>query len=105
MKYLVLGGCGIQGRTVVHDLASDPEVSEVICADLRFDELSKIAPFTNMEKIRTAPVDAKDVSALAALFAQSDMVIDLLPKIYTVCQSGGHQGKGQYRQHQLRLSS
>ncbi len=83
MKYLVLGGCGIQGRTVVNDLASDPEVSEVICADLRFDELSKIAPFTNMEKIRTAPVDAKDVSALAALFAQSDMVIDLLPKDFT----------------------
>ena len=83
MKYLVLGGCGIQGRTVVHDLASDPEVSEVICADLRFDELSQIAPFTNMEKVRTAPVDAKDVNALATLFAQSDMVIDLLPKDFT----------------------
>jgi saccharopine dehydrogenase-like NADP-dependent oxidoreductase len=80
MKFLVLGGCGIQGRTVLHDLASDKEVSEVICADIRFDELSKIAKFTNMDKIRMAPVDAKDVTALAKLFKESDVVIDFLPQ-------------------------
>ncbi len=33
MKVLVLGGCGIQGRTALHDLASDDQVTEVICAD------------------------------------------------------------------------
>lgn len=83
MKFLVLGGCGIQGRTVLHDLASDKEVSEVICADIRFDELSKIAEFTNMDKIRTATVDAKDVTALTKLFKESDVVVDLLPKDFT----------------------
>jgi len=83
MKALVLGGCGIQGRTVLHDLAIDENVDEVICADIQFDELSQIADFTNMDKIRTAAVNAKDVSALTNLFKQSDVVIDLLPKEFT----------------------
>ena len=34
MNVLILGGCGIQGRTAVYDLARDPEVEQVICADL-----------------------------------------------------------------------
>ncbi len=80
MKFLVLGGCGIQGRTVLHDLASDKNVDKVICADIQFDELSKIADFTNMDKIETITVDAKDVNALTDLFKQCDVVIDLLPK-------------------------
>ena len=80
MKFLVLGGCGIQGRTVLHDLASDKEVSEIICADIRFEELSKIKDFTDMSKIRNAPVDAKEQKALIPLCKQVDVVIDLLPK-------------------------
>ncbi len=80
MKFLVLGGCGIQGRTVLHDLASDNEVSEIVCADIRFDELSKIENFTDMSKIRTVTVDAQDSSALVNLYKKVDMVIDLLPR-------------------------
>ena len=80
MKFLVLGGCGIQGRTVLHDLASDKEVSEIICADMLFEELSKIKNFTDMSRIRTATVDANDKNALISLYKQVDVVIDLLPK-------------------------
>ena len=80
MKVLVLGGCGIQGRTVLYDLASDQTVSHIICADLQFDELSKIEAFTNMEKITTARIDAEDKSALLNLYEKVDVVIDLLPK-------------------------
>jgi saccharopine dehydrogenase-like NADP-dependent oxidoreductase len=47
VKVLVLGGCGIQGRTALYDLASDQNVSHIICADLQFDELSKIEPFVH----------------------------------------------------------
>ncbi len=83
MKIIVLGGSGIQGRTVLHDLASDPDVSEIICADIQFEALSKIAEFTNMEKIRTVPMNAEDVPALAKLFKGADVVIDLLPKDFT----------------------
>ncbi|MBU1696594.1 MAG: saccharopine dehydrogenase NADP-binding domain-containing protein [Proteobacteria bacterium] len=80
MKILVLGGCGIQGRTALYDLASDVAVSEIICADIRFDELSKIKDFTDMEKITTAKIDAQNKSDLFDLYRKVDVVIDLLPK-------------------------
>ncbi len=80
MKILVLGGCGIQGRTALHDLASDDGVTEIICADIQFDELSKITDFTNMEKITQVRVDAENRADLLTLYKQVDVVIDLLPK-------------------------
>ncbi len=80
MKILVLGGCGIQGRTALYDLALDPEIGEIICADIRFDDLNKIAPFTSMDKIRPVKLDANDKVVMAKLFNRVDIVIDLLPK-------------------------
>jgi len=80
MKVLVLGGCGIQGRTAVHDLASDDRVAEVICADAQFDALSRIKSFTPMEKITLKPIDAKNAADLVAAMKQADVTIDLLPK-------------------------
>ncbi|MEE4363241.1 MAG: saccharopine dehydrogenase C-terminal domain-containing protein [Desulfotignum sp.] len=80
MKILVLGGCGIQGRTALYDLTSDDQVSEIICADAQFDQLSKIKPFTDMEKITTVTIDAKNAADLLRVIKQADVVIDLLPK-------------------------
>ena len=80
MKILVLGGCGVQGRTALYDLASDPDISEIICADIQFDELSKIEDFTDMGKITTAKIDAQNKSDLLGLYRKVDLVIDLLPK-------------------------
>ena len=80
MKILVLGGCGVQGRTALYDLASDPDISEIICADIQFDELSKIKDFTDMEKITIAKIDAQNKSELFDLYRKVDVVIDLLPK-------------------------
>ena len=79
MKILVLGGCGIQGRTALYDLASDQNISHIICADIRFDELEKIKHFTDMSKISTVNVDARNKEALVALYRKVDVVIDLLP--------------------------
>jgi len=80
MKILVLGGCGIQGRTALYDLSLDADVSEIICADIRFDDLSKIKNFTDMNKITTARIDAQNKSDLLDLYQKVDVVIDLLPK-------------------------
>jgi len=80
MKILVLGGCGVQGRTALCDLASDPQVSQIICGDVRFDELSNISSFTDMSKITTAVVDAHNPSDLQTLYKKVDAVIDLLPR-------------------------
>lgn len=80
MKILVLGGCGTQGRTAMYDLALDPNISQIICADIRFDELEKIRPFTDMSKISTVNIDARNKEELVELFRKVDVVIDLLPK-------------------------
>lgn len=80
MKILVLGGCGIQGRTALYDLADDKDIKKVICADITFDKLSEISDFTDMEKITTARIDAENRSDLLDLFNQVDVVIDLLPR-------------------------
>lgn len=80
MKILILGGCGIQGRTAVYDLARDPEVQEILCADLNFAPLDAIRPFTPMEKIRTEILDARQKENLIRLYSEVDIVIDLLPK-------------------------
>jgi saccharopine dehydrogenase-like NADP-dependent oxidoreductase len=80
MKILVLGGCGIQGRSALCDLASDNQVTEVFCADINFDALSKIKKFTDMDKIKKVAIDAKNKKDLITLYKKVDVVIDLLPK-------------------------
>ncbi len=80
MKFLVLGGCGAQGRTALYDLASDKNIEHIICADIRFDELEKIRSFTDMGKISTATMDAQNKESLIDLYKKVDVVIDLLPK-------------------------
>ena len=79
MKVLVLGGGGTQGRTALYDLASDPQIEEIICGDTCFDELSRISAFTDMAKITTAKLDAGNARELSALFRKVDVAIDLLP--------------------------
>lgn len=82
MKILVLGGCGVQGRTAVYDLASDPLVSHIICADVDFDEWVKIAPYIDGHKVTCKKVDARNKETLVDLYQQVDVVIDLLPKAF-----------------------
>jgi len=79
MKILVLGGCGIQGRTAVYDLSLDKNVNQIICADIGFDNLKKIEKFADMSKITTLTLNALDKEALVAAFKKADVVIDLLP--------------------------
>ena len=79
MKILILGGCGIQGRTAIADLAADENVDRIICADIQFDSLESITSFVDMEKIDRVEMDAGNLSALTQLFTQADVVIDLLP--------------------------
>ncbi len=80
MKVLVLGGCGTQGRTALYDLSLDKNVSQIICADMVFDNLEKIEKFADMSKISTLTLNALDKKALVAAFQKVDVVIDLFPK-------------------------
>ena len=80
MKVLVLGGAGLQGRAVLHDLSRSPDVKEVVCADLQFDALSDFKRFLDMKKIKLQKLDVSDKSALRAIFKDGvDVVIVMLP--------------------------
>ena len=94
MKIVVLGGSGIQGRTAMADLAKDPDVEKILCADLTFDTLDQIRSFTDMSKIVTTPVEASRADDLVNLFRQADVVIDLLPKQFLekICRAAMESG-------------
>lgn len=94
MRVLVLGGCGIQGRAAVFDLAQRADVQEVICADATFEAMDEISAVVDMAKVRTASLDANSPETLDRLFRQADVAIDLLPRQFmeTVCQSAIRTG-------------
>ncbi len=89
MRILVLGGCGIQGRTAISDLARSEDVKEVICADAKLDALDLIKDLPGMSKVQPEVLNAADPDNLADLFSRADVAIDLLPRHYTpqVCQA------------------
>jgi lysine 6-dehydrogenase len=94
LRVLVLGGCGIQGRAAVLDLAGCPAVDRVICADADLGGLGDISDLIDMTKVRTATVDAGDSESLDHLFRQADVAIDLLPRQFldTVCKAAVRAG-------------
>jgi lysine 6-dehydrogenase len=80
MKILVLGGAGLQGRAVLHDLSKSPDVKEVICADVQFDTLTDIKRFLDMRKIKLQKLDVSDEGALKAMMEDGvDVAIVMLP--------------------------
>ncbi|HSO19855.1 MAG TPA: saccharopine dehydrogenase C-terminal domain-containing protein [Desulfosarcina sp.] len=91
---LVLGGCGIQGKAAVVDLAGTPAVEEVICADARMDGLAEVEKFIDMSKVSTAALDAADAASLDALFKRADVAVDLLPRQFMqdVCRAAIRTG-------------
>ncbi len=94
MRVLVLGGCGIQGKAAVLDLARTPDVEEVICADASIDRIRNFEKFIDKANVRNAPLDASDAGSLGRLFRQADVAVDLLPRQFmeTVCRTAIRTG-------------
>ena len=57
-KFLVLGGAGAQGSAVVVWLVKEPDVSEVICADINLEKAKRFADKLKSDKMRPMKVDA-----------------------------------------------
>ena len=89
MRVLVLGGCGIQGKTAVFDLTASPNVEEVICADAQLGAIQDLAEFIDMRKIREVSLDARNPADLEAVFREADVAVDLLPRQFMepVCRA------------------
>ena len=83
MRILVLGGAGLQGKAVLHDLSRSRQVKEVVCADMDLSPLSLFKTFLDMDKIRLRRVDVTDKEALVSLMREGfDVVIDVLPAAF-----------------------
>lgn len=78
MKILVLG-CGMQGRAVLHDLSKSSQVKEIICADINPEVISDFTRFLDMNKIKLQKLDVMDKKALISIMKDVDVVIDMLP--------------------------
>jgi len=79
MKTLVLGGCGIQGRTALYDLSRNPSVDQVTCADIQPDLIHSF-DFLDTAKIQSIGLDANNPNELAPIMDQEfDIVLDFLP--------------------------
>jgi saccharopine dehydrogenase-like NADP-dependent oxidoreductase len=94
VRVLVLGGCGIQGKTAVYDLAKTKAVDRVICADVNLEPIKEMSDFIDMSRVRTESLDVGDSERLDRLFRQADVAIDLLPRHYleTVCDAAIQAG-------------
>lgn len=82
MKALVLGGCGLQGRAVLHDLSKAPQVHVVVCADVRPEAISGFMRFLDTNKIKFEKLDVNDRGSLIPLMRGVDVVIDMLPAYF-----------------------
>src|SRR5690606_16937909 len=80
MRVLLLG-CGLQGRAVLHDLARSTEVAAATCADLALDLAKTAIQRYGRPDFVAAAVDAADPSSLGELIARGfDVIIDMLPR-------------------------
>ena len=78
MRMLVLG-CGMQGKAVLHDLARSNDVEKVVVADCLERELDSTL-FPDKSKLETVVADLAQREQLAELMeAGFDVVIDMLP--------------------------
>jgi len=80
MKILVLGGSGLQGRAVIHDLSRSSQVKEVICACRSPEAILSLKKFLDMNRIKLQKLDVNDKNTLVSLMKDRvDVVIDVLP--------------------------
>jgi len=94
MRMLVLGA-GLQGSACAYDLLQRPDVERVTLADLN---PRRLAPFLNTagKRLRTARLDATQMSRLRALMRRHDAVLNALPYYFNypvaraAVQSGIH---------------
>jgi lysine 6-dehydrogenase len=76
MKVVVLGGAGLMGRIAVRDLALNPEVEQVVIADLDLKLAQQIAAILNNPKISVQSANASDRASLASLVRGADSLLN-----------------------------
>ena len=78
MKMLVLGA-GLQGSACAYDLLGNPEVEQVMLADLEVDKLPSFLQSRAGARLVPVQLDVRNGEAAQALFAQCDAVLSAIP--------------------------
>ncbi len=96
MRFFVLGGAGIIGRTVVEDLVRYAKRSEIIVGERDTEKAEHFVRSLNAKHLRVVQVDASDVLRLARVFAGSSVVVSCVqytfnPGVMQAClRAGAH---------------
>lgn len=80
MRVLILGGAGAIGSEVAENLASYPEVEEIVLGDIALDKAEKIAG--KIRKAKAARIDATDLAALVSSMQKADVVVSSVGPFY-----------------------
>lgn len=76
MRIVVLGGAGIIGRAIVKDLADDPEVKEIVIADLDVEGARKVADSHTRPGMTAVRADVGDHAGLVGLLKGAGAAIN-----------------------------
>lgn len=80
-KRVLVLGCGMQGRAVVHDLTRSPQIEQVVCADAVFASAEACAARHGHGKAVARQLDAAEPGALQRLLAEGfAVVVDMMPR-------------------------
>jgi saccharopine dehydrogenase-like NADP-dependent oxidoreductase len=76
MRITVLGGAGKMGCIAVQDLVNNPEVEQIIIADVQVNQAEIVAEFLNSPKITIRPVDIQEPDYLIKAIQGSQVCLN-----------------------------
>jgi saccharopine dehydrogenase-like NADP-dependent oxidoreductase len=96
MKIVVLGGAGLMGRIAVRDLILNPEVDQVVIADLDVGLARQVAAMLDSSKVSVQHGNATDRDSLVSLLHGADSLLNAtvyyfnLPVMEACLEAGVH---------------
>jgi saccharopine dehydrogenase-like NADP-dependent oxidoreductase len=78
MKILLLG-VGLQGKAALQDLVDSPAVTQVIAADVNYDDLTNYVETLKSDKVTPVQLDARDKAQVSEQMQRVQAAIVLLP--------------------------
>jgi saccharopine dehydrogenase (NAD+, L-lysine-forming) len=96
MNIVVLGGAGLMGRYAVRDLVLNPEIDQVVVADLDVDLARQVAAILDSSKIKVQPADANDRASLISILNGAGSLLNAtvyyfnLPVMEACLEAGVH---------------
>ena len=78
MKILLLG-VGLQGKAALQDLVNSPAVTQVIAADVNYDDLTAYVETLKTDKVTSVQLDVRDKAQVAEQMQLVQAAIVLLP--------------------------